>query len=95
MEIRIGVAHKSQRCQASLLDGDSKFLFEFANERLLRRFAGLDLAAGKFPQAGHRSPFGALGKQNASITVDERTGGDENQFDAHSSTLLATIAGTR
>ena len=42
-------------------------------------FALLDLAAGKFPQAGHGLALRPLGDQHALVGVDQRAGGDEQE----------------
>ena len=49
MKIFIGVAGKGQRREARLADVDADLLVQFADQRLLRPLARLDLAAGKLP----------------------------------------------
>ena len=56
------------------LHDDAEFLGEFADQRLLRALAGVDLAAGKFPEAGQRLALGALRDQHPSVGVDEGAG---------------------
>src|SRR5260370_33959605 len=53
MEIRIGVAGESERCEALLLDNDSQFLFKLAHQSILGPLTRIDLATGKFPKTGH------------------------------------------
>ena len=77
------MARKGQRREALFLDGDSQLLIQFADQSRLRPFARLDLAARKFPQARHRFSVGALRQQHASVGIDQRAGGDKNEFDAH------------
>jgi hypothetical protein len=45
-----------------------------------RPFAGLQLAAGKFPQAGQRLAFRPLCDQHAAVGIDQRAGDDEEEF---------------
>ena len=85
------MARESQRCETLLPDNDSQFLFQLTNQTLFRSFTRLDLAAGKFPQARHRSPGGTLRDQHALVSIDESAGGDENDLDAHD--LIAILAG--
>src|SRR5262249_41429753 len=70
--------------EAVLVHDDAELLLELADQRRLGRLAHLDLAAGELPQARHRAPGRALGDQHASIRVNERAGGDEDGFEAHS-----------
>ena len=56
-----------------------EFLGQFADQGVLRRFAAVDLAAGKLPEARHVLAIGPLGQQNPSVTVDQRHRGDEDQ----------------
>ncbi len=56
-------------------------LVQFADQALLRPLAGLALAAGKFPQAGERLAFGALRDQDALVSIDERAGHHQCQFE--------------
>src|SRR3546814_5301402 len=72
--------------QARRLDVDRQFLRQFADERLLGRFAGFDLAAGKFPQPRHRPPFGAPLHEQPAIAVNERRSD-------HDETVLRGIIG--
>ena len=74
------MAGEGERRETSLADGDADFLMQFADQRLLRPFAGLDLAAGKFPQACQRLAFRALRDQYALVGVDQRAGDDEGEF---------------
>ena len=50
-------------------------------KRLLRPFAGFDLAAGKFPQASERLALRALREQHALVGVDQRAGDHEGKLD--------------
>ena len=53
VKVIIGVAGKAHRRQTGSGGVDVEFLAKLADQCRLRRFAGLDLATGKFPQAGH------------------------------------------
>ena len=70
MEIVIGMAGEGERRQAGNLGLDAEFLVEFADQALLRRLAGLDLAAWKFPQAGKLLALRALRQKHAPVGVD-------------------------
>jgi hypothetical protein len=52
------VRGEDERGQAGLGDLDAQLLVQFADQALLGRLAGLDLAAGKLPQAGQRLALG-------------------------------------
>src|SRR5690606_22653456 len=55
---------------------DAEFLAQLAHQRLLRRFTGLALAAGEFPQAGKVAALGAARKQHAPARVGDGAGDD-------------------
>ena len=82
MEIIIGVAGEGQRRQARLL---TVMPISSCSSRIsvcFRPLAGLDLAAGKFPQARHRLAFRPLRDQHALVGVDQRAGDHEGEFDS-------------
>src|SRR5579863_6042957 len=83
MEVGIEVARKGQRREAFLFDGDSEFLPQLSYQTLFRPFAGLDLAARKLPQPGHRLARRALRDEDAAVGIDQRASDNENRFDAH------------
>ena len=62
-------------------DGDchAQLLTDFADEALLKGFARLALAAGKFPQPAQMRTGVALGDQELAVAEDER-GADLMQF---------------
>ena len=64
--------------EARLLDVDTQFFVQFADQGLFGAFACLDLAAGEFPQARQVLTLGALGDQDAAIRIDQRHGDDED-----------------
>ena len=74
MKVLIGVAGEGQRRQAGLLHGDADFLMQFADQRLFGALARIELAAGKFPQPGHRLAGRPLRDQDAPVDVDQRAG---------------------
>ncbi len=39
---------------------------------------GIDLAAGEFPEPGHRLAFRTLSQQDAAVGIDQRHGDDED-----------------
>src|SRR5437879_7802770 len=81
MKVVIGVARKSQRRQAWLADVDADLFMQLADQRLLRPFAGLDLAARKLPQARERLALRALCDQHALVDIDQGTSDDESELD--------------
>ena len=83
MEVGIDVAREGQRCEALLLDDDSQFLLQLADQALFRPLAGFDLAAGKLPQPAIDFPSGRCAMQHAAVGIDERAGGNKDEFDAH------------
>ena len=55
-----------------MVRGDAEFLVQFAGQRLLGAFAGLDLAAGKLPLQGHRLVGTALADQHLAAANNQR-----------------------
>ena len=84
---------KGQRRQTLLIDDDSQFLLQFADQTLFRTLSGFDLAAGKLPKTGHRFAFRTSGKEHTSVRVDERAGGDKDEIHTHRSGLNLGTAG--
>lgn len=82
---------KGQRRQTFLLDDNSQFLLQFADQTLFRPLSGLDFAAGKLPKAGHRFAFRALGDEHTSVRIDERAGSDENEIHTHRTGLTLGV----
>src|SRR5581483_8617602 len=80
VELRILVTGESQRRQTLLLDGDSQFLPHFADQTFFRPLSGFDLAARKLPQTGHGFAFRTLGDEHASVRIDKRARGDEDEI---------------
>jgi hypothetical protein len=80
VELVIGVAREGERREARRADRNAEFLHEFADERLFRPLARLQLAARKLPQARQRASGRALRQQNAAVGVDQRAGDDENEL---------------
>ena len=73
------LARETGRRQAGMIDIDCQFLAQFADQRLLRRFAGFQLAARELPQPGHRQALGTLLDQQSSVAIDERRRDDNEQ----------------
>ena len=56
---------------------DPELFLQFADERVLRPLAGVDLAARELPQALELLAFGPLREQHPSVGVDQRRRDDE------------------
>lgn len=82
VEIGISMTGERERGQAAGESVDVEFFFEFADQRRFGRFAGVYLAAGKFPKASHGFTFRALGEQNTAIGVYQGHGRDEDNVHA-------------
>ena len=78
VEIGISVARESERRQIALLDLDAKLLVQLADQGFLRLLSRLDLASGKLPQAGERSPWRAFGDQHGALLIEQCAGRDDN-----------------
>jgi hypothetical protein len=77
------MAGEGERGEARLVHDDPQFLLELAYQSVLRPLAGLDLAAGEFPQARHRAPRRALCDQYARVRIHKGARGDEDEFHGH------------
>ncbi len=64
-------------------DADAELLGELAFERVARRLARLELAAGKLPITGVRLPRRALREQHAAVGAHDDRGGDGNDALGH------------
>ena len=80
MEILVGVAGESERREARRLDRDAELLAQFADQRVLRPLAGVDLAAGELPQALELFALRPPGDQHAAVDVDQRRRDDQEQL---------------
>src|SRR5262249_21774203 len=78
VELWISVAGEGKRHEGCPRDLDAKLLQDFADQRRLGLLAGLDLAAGKFPEPGKRASRRAPSDQHFSIPVEQRDGGNEH-----------------
>ena len=56
------------------------FLGELTHHGLFRRLAFFDLAAGKLPETRELLALGPLRDQHASVRIDQRAGGDKQQW---------------
>src|SRR3546814_6113511 len=74
MPVAEHVARKAGGRKAGMIDVDRQLLGKFADQRLLGRFTGLELAARQLPQPRHRQPFGALLDEQPPIAVDQGRG---------------------
>ena len=59
---------------------DAELLAQFADQRVLRPLAGVDLAAGKLPQALELLALRPLRDQHAAVDVDQRRRDDQEQL---------------
>jgi hypothetical protein len=57
----------------------AEFLVQLADQRVLRTFSRLDLAAREFPQAGQRPPLRALGDQHGALSIEQSAGRDDDE----------------
>jgi pilus assembly protein Flp/PilA len=69
-------AGESGGAERAGLDGDAELFDELAGERVLRPLPRFDLAAGKFPEAGHGAAGRAALEQNPPLRVDQGRGDD-------------------
>ena len=79
VEILVGVAGEDEGREARLGDLDPQLFLQLADQALLRRLPGLDLAAGKLPKPGQLLAGGPLADQHPPVGVDQRRGGDQQQ----------------
>src|SRR3546814_18744982 len=77
MGVVIGMGGEGDRGEAALLGVDAEFLMQLAHQRGLGRLAGVNLAAGELPQAGHGTTHRALGEQHSAVDVDQRRRGHQ------------------
>ncbi len=80
MEGLVGVACEGEGGETRLAHGDAELLVQFADQRILRPFAVIQLAAGKLPQSGERLAFRPLRDQHAVVGVDQCAGDDEGEL---------------
>ena len=76
------MARESERREAGLFDDNAEFFAEFADQRLFRPLADIELPAGEFPEIGEVLAHWALSDQHEVVGVDERCGDDEEEFQA-------------
>jgi hypothetical protein len=72
------VAGENEGGEAGLGHLDAQFLAQFADQGRLGSFAGLDLAAGEFPQTGQLLALGPFGDQHPAVHVDQGDGDDKH-----------------
>ena len=65
--MRVRIAESLHEPRRGAAHGDAQLFGELAIERFARRFAGLELAAGKFPVAGIGFSGGALREQHLAV----------------------------
>src|SRR5690606_11834362 len=69
--------------RAQVGHANAEFLVQLATQGLRRRFAGLDLAAGKLPVAGIHRVLRALTKQVAPVRPQQHTRGHIDELACH------------
>ena len=79
VEIFVAVRGEDEGRKTGGGDADAQFFLQFTDQANLRRLAGLELAAGKFPQARQRLAPRPLADQHASVAVDQGRGGDQKK----------------
>ncbi len=60
-----------------LLDINTQFFFQLANQRGLRSFTSFNLPTGELPKTSHRLAFRSLLHQNSAALIDQRSGSDK------------------
>src|SRR5690606_29394034 len=85
--VAVGVPGERERAGAD--QTDAQLLVELASERRHRVFVGLDLAAGKLPEAAQVLVVGAPGDEDPAV-VASADGGDD---DDHAPTPSAAVIG--
>ena len=73
------MAGESERRETVRFDRNAKLFLEFADQRVLRPFAWINLAARELPQPLKRLAFGPLREQHSSVGVDQRRRDDEQK----------------
>ncbi len=84
VEILVGVRGEGEGDDRAARHDDAEFFLELADERRLGRLAGLELAAGKLPQARHRLARRPLRQQHALLRVDQRDADDDHRLSSGS-----------
>ena len=74
-------------------DDDAQFFVQFTRERSLQRFAGFDLAAGKFPITRIRASFGAAGEKYLAVGASQNAGHDFQRLIRDSAHHLGAAGG--
>ncbi len=72
LDVRVLVLVAAHEPWRGAADDDAELLVQFAIERIARRLAGLELAAGKLPVAGVHLARRTLREQHAAIAQDHR-----------------------
>ena len=77
---RMGISEHASNPRIRSLDLDTQLLAQLALQRMQRRLAFLDLAAGEFPVAGPDFVGGALGEEEGAVGALQDGGGDFDDF---------------
>ena len=79
LDVRVRIDEMLDHPRRGAQDGKAELLDQLARERGGRRFAGLELAARKFPVAGVGLARRALRQQDAARGVEDDGGGNAGQ----------------
>jgi hypothetical protein len=78
LDVRVRIHELLHEPRARALDVDAEFLAQLAVEGMARGFAGLELAAGKFPVAGVRLARRPLREQHPAVAPQDDGRSDAN-----------------
>ena len=77
---RMGISEYASNPRIRGLDLDAQFLMQLTVQRVVRRLAGLDLAAGEFPVTGPDFSGRALCEEEGAVGALQDGGGDLDDF---------------
>lgn len=77
---RMWIGINARHPRISRGDRDAQLFAQLAHQRVMRRLAGFDLAAGKFPIARPDFAGGTLGEEERAIWTLKDGGGDFDDF---------------
>lgn len=72
--------HERSELEVIGINDDTEFFMKFADKCVRGRFTGLDLPAGKFPQAWHGFTRWALLDEHVAVRRDQRDRHDRQQW---------------
>jgi len=92
---RMGIGEHARDPRVCGLDRNAQFLMQLAAQRMIRRLAGLDLAAGEFPIACPDFAGGALGEQEGAVGALQDGGGNFDDFCGFGGIVQRTLSTCR